>query len=1457
VLTKKINNTRARLDTVKVQQGSNEVDVKKILQLDPGESVAKEIFPNSAHRLRIESPDLDVRPAVLMVNHPDYQYKMPQLSYTDNLNIRLKISVWPKNAGWKLESPTGVNMGSHTDVVYYGDQELILDGFSELPEEGKQIQIIRAVPYKGTEAEPCDFVFQQYKGPEINIDTAVSFNFDNTLYDTTNTYHFVNTLQNELIAEGKDLVTYAQLRVDGDYGVVSLYDADRDEGSEDTPYRYEVDLSSVLSPNWFEEGFSFTAVVAYGDNTKIGFLNDAVDDYEASLSSSYGFVIAKGLLNLAPFNSVNPSQRLRRELMHLGYTFESETDLDAKLADGSLTISVIDVVGREFPILELGSEMPSGPVDRDNPAAGGYFDTTNWGSGWEFINSVTNNVRLTFSYNGKTGSIAGWDYVKTGTTEYPIIDNTLNSIKFIQYKVYQNSTEILQKGVFVSAASIKGEDKPAFPADGIFQVVLSNDKGGLQAISNLNIYNETVSQEVMEAETVSNRIRLGNSVVSSEKEEANPQTWAHQPIEEVDFSTLHLKTFLIDDETIVFGLDPTDFYVNQMKIEKPNYWVNDYNGYYHHDPYWRVRFVFEFNWYELSDKYDPRFIDELDAPETNLTVVTTSSGEARPYTMIGRYSDMMSNFNMPDGYRNIENGFDKNYNRTSFATCVMNQFVYMKLDTPLAENESITISYRGQSITAVNSRDAVSRAIKVNQVGYCGDTVTCKKAYVGQWLGFLSDAPNWEDRAYDPVNKKSVPWDLTFHVIDANDASSTPLYTGTATPRCLTEDEDRKQHHLYKQYNLIQSGEKVWELDFTEFGTPGEYQIYIPGIGYSWPFKIGNEAAVYSFYTHMRGLWHHRSGDPNLDSRYTGWEMPYSTSITWEGQFPPRLESFNNGELINENGVTWGQLNGEDVFFGVMEPSKTGKMFRDVKGGWRDAADIDRRPLHNRITRGLCEQFLFDPTRFTDGQLNFHTSGNGIPDILDEAEWGMEVWRRTQTEEGAVSAWIETDKHEGYYTLFSGEMNYCSSLPDCYSSLIFAQNAAMLARCYALIDNDIARRKHEVWYDAAVRAFNFGSNRDNTPSASFGVGNQYYTYREDYNARAVQIVWPAAACLYMLTKDSKYSAYFTDTNWNNFFNTLKRSVGSYANGNFSYETLLELEEITPKETQALRKYIELSANFWHLMFENSPYRYPHFNFAGKDVTFSDPSIGIYPIEDAYPFTKSGYKDAAYADLTQFAGGHLDNKAVTIMYMYMLTKDQKWKDAIQKQVDQCNGANGIGVTETTGLGYVNPVWGLQGQQTTEYSEGVQVTPIPGISFYTHWQVVNVYSNCFSQVSGANKQAWATAVNLRSANPPFAGTFLNKLPGGYRSVYGGNMGSMGASGLIAEFCRKNIPKWRPRFNKQGPWYPIAGEYTIWETIYWKAIANALLMESNGDVTPDPTWHMEAPKHRREVEGWFHLS
>lgn len=54
--------------------------------------------------------------------------------------------------------------------------------------------------------------------------------------------------------------------------------------------------------------------------------------------------------------------------------------------------------------------------------------------------------------------------------------------------------------------------------------------------------------------------------------------------------------------------------------------------------------------------------------------------------------------------------------------------------------------------------------------------------------------------------------------------------------------------------------EDVFTFDFSSVTMPGTYFVYVPGIGSSDSFVIGNDALDFAAYTISRGLYYQRCG---------------------------------------------------------------------------------------------------------------------------------------------------------------------------------------------------------------------------------------------------------------------------------------------------------------------------------------------------------------------------------------------------------------------------------------------------------------------------------------------------------------------------------------------------------------------------------------------------------------------
>jgi endoglucanase len=110
------------------------------------------------------------------------------------------------------------------------------------------------------------------------------------------------------------------------------------------------------------------------------------------------------------------------------------------------------------------------------------------------------------------------------------------------------------------------------------------------------------------------------------------------------------------------------------------------------------------------------------------------------------------------------------------------------------------------------------------------------------------------------------------------------------------------------------------------------------------------------------------------------------------------------------------------------------------------------------------------PQAFTDGQLNIPESGNGIPDLVDEACWGVDFWLRMQDADGGVrggagpnAAVTTAPDHDAHPVYLYGK--------DPITSLSLAAVAAQLGR---ILDSLGKQEEATRYLERAEKAWAYG-----------------------------------------------------------------------------------------------------------------------------------------------------------------------------------------------------------------------------------------------------------------------------------------------------------------------------------------------------------------------------------------------
>jgi endoglucanase len=582
-------------------------------------------------------------------------------------------------------------------------------------------------------------------------------------------------------------------------------------------------------------------------------------------------------------------------------------------------------------------------------------------------------------------------------------------------------------------------------------------------------------------------------------------------------------------------------------------------------------------------------------------------------------------------------------------------YCLLEMTAPLRDGQhyTITVGTRGSVAFDYDERRTVSRAIKVNQAGYLPDA-GAKFAYLGAF-GY----------AFGPLE---FPQAETFSVIDA--ATGATVLTGPVRlrerdPRFATHDKAPDPASRPSMY-----GEHVYELDLGGLHAQGTFFITIPGVGRSWSFRHAPDAYGETFYIAARGLFHQRAATA-LEARHTAWTRPKSLmhDTIYEADhiaFPPHLAETPNGYQIF------------DVYGASTDRNR---VTQGVIGGWYDAADWDRNQSHFSVVFSLLNAYEFAPQAFADGQLKLPESGNGVPDLLDEVRWGLECWRRSQDARGGISGFIETNTHPGYD---DPKHPYAFSRRTRWSSLIYAAAAAQYARLVRPFDAASAA----LYATSAQRAWAFGIAPTNSlgkveipAKRNRGQGNAYMLTWEEQESHILPYRVHAAMQLFRLTRDA----------------ALLERIGEYARQahppfawRFSHrdfsvwvaaDLALDPEGVLPDDVK----------NHWRA-----------FYLREADTLLAQ--LAVMPYRQTWPRHQDFWAGWGASDVANF------NRCLALAWR--LTGERRYRDAIINNMDFMLGANPMGMSWTTGIGYVYPI---DIQHAMSEDDGI-MDPVPGITLY---------------------------------------------------------------------------------------------------------------------------------------------
>ncbi|WP_196358128.1 glycoside hydrolase family 9 protein [Nodosilinea nodulosa] len=371
---------------------------------------------------------------------------------------------------------------------------------------------------------------------------------------------------------------------------------------------------------------------------------------------------------------------------------------------------------------------------------------------------------------------------------------------------------------------------------------------------------------------------------------------------------------------------------------------------------------------------------------------------------------------------------------------------YLRLPAPLTPGETYRVQLPGregseQSLTYQPDRQP-SEAVHVTAVGFRPDDPV-KVGFLSTWMGTGGGL--------------IYPEGLSFRVID--EATSKVVFAGQANRRHRSGAIEDKRDRTYTLTDVDQ-------LDFSALNQPGRYRLCVDTVGCSNSFVVADDAWQQAFYLAARGFFHQRSG--------IAMGPPYSDEVRPRPFHPDdgvTVYQSTTGLMDTGNGLN---AQGTDTGnFANLVKGKTDEVVANAWGGYFDAGDWDRRIQHLDVARWLLELLELFPQPMASLALNIPESANDLPDLLDEALWGVNFFRRLQTPEGGIRGGIESAEHPRW-----GETSWQESLPimayapDPWSSYVYAGVAARTARLVGTYAPDQAQG----YRDSALKAMAWAEN---------------------------------------------------------------------------------------------------------------------------------------------------------------------------------------------------------------------------------------------------------------------------------------------------------------------------------------------------------------------------------------------
>lgn len=433
--------------------------------------------------------------------------------------------------------------------------------------------------------------------------------------------------------------------------------------------------------------------------------------------------------------------------------------------------------------------------------------------------------------------------------------------------------------------------------------------------------------------------------------------------------------------------------------------------------------------------------------------------------------------------------------------------------------------------------------------------------------------------------------------------------------------------------------------DFSEFIEKGQYVIHVPGIGYSPEFTIDHVVFEELGTASLKAYYYNRASI-ELEEQYAGaWARP--------------LGHPDDRVLVHASAASKERPEGTVL---------------SLPKGWYDAGDYNKYIVNSGITMGTLLSLYEDfPSHFSSLNLNLPESGNGMPDLLNEALWNLEWMIKMQDpHDGGVYHKLTAAKFEGTIMPHEAQNTRYVVAKSTAAALDFAAVMAQASRVYGDFLPDMAIE----CLKAAEMAWIWAKNNPETYYEQAELNKKFHPSIETgaYGNRKLEDEWLwAASELYISTHNKEYLDFiphpesFELPNWGNV-----GWLGYYSLLRYREDLHLPQGLLAQIKHQLLKKVEEYAA-------------------AAKDSEYR---------------VVMGHRET---DFVWGSNSVAANQGIALLQAYILTGDGKYTSLAQANLDYLLGRNATGYCYVTGFGHQSP----QDPHHRASSAAPDKPPVPGL------------------------------------------------------------------------------------------------------------------------------------------------